>query len=89
MQNTIYADRIGSIHITGGVVRIDLMTFQPQLQAENGQPVFNLDARVILPLEGFIQAFQLQEGVVKQLIQNGIVVNKETEEHKQTAENGN
>ncbi len=73
MIQDIYTDGVGNIHVTGNLVRFDLITLQPNLQSENGQPVYNMTQRIIMPLEAFLQAFQLQDKVVNQLIQNGIV----------------
>lgn len=44
-----------AVHITGSPVRIDLMTVQPQMKSDNGQPVIDISKRTIMPLEGFVQ----------------------------------
>lgn len=73
MGTEIFADAVSAVHVTGNVVRIDLMTMQPHLKSENGQPVFDVNKRIIMPLEGFIQSFALQENIIKQLIANGVL----------------
>lgn len=73
MQHEIFADGISSIHITGNLVRIDLMTIQPHLKSDNGQPVVEISKRIIMPLEGFVQSLPLQENIVKQLIDAGVL----------------
>lgn len=73
MNQEIYADGINAIHITGNMVRIDLMTLQPHLQSDNGQPVFDSSRRIIMPLEAFVEYFSMQEKIVQQLITNGVV----------------
>lgn len=81
MNQEIFADAISAVHITGNMVRIDLMTLQPHLKSENGQPVFDSSKRIIMPLEGFIQSFAIQENMVKQLIEARILKRTDDEEN--------
>ena len=73
MNQEIFADGISAVHVTGNLVRIDLMTVQPQLQSDNGQPVVEVNKRIIMPLEGFIQSLATQENIIKQLIEAGVL----------------
>ena len=73
MNQEIFADGISAIHVTGNLVRIDLMTVQPQLKSDNGQPVIEVNKRIVMPLEGFIQSLVTQESIVKQLIEAGVL----------------
>jgi hypothetical protein len=73
MNQEIFADTISAIHVTGNMVRIDLMTLQPHLKSDDGQPVFDISRRIIMPLDGFVQAFAVQENIVKQLITSGVL----------------
>lgn len=73
MNTEIFADGISSIHVTGNLVRIDLMTVQPHLKSENGQPVVDISKRIIMPLEGFVQSLATQENIIKQLIDAGVL----------------
>ncbi|SPF55741.1 conserved hypothetical protein [Candidatus Desulfosporosinus infrequens] len=73
MNQEVFADAINAIHITGNLVRIDLMTLQPHLKSDNGQPVYDSSRRIIMPLDGFIQSFGIQENFVKQLIEAGVL----------------
>jgi hypothetical protein len=73
VQQEIFADGISAIHVTGQLVRIDLMTAQPHLKGENGQPVLDVSGRIIMPLEGFVQSLAVQENIVKQLIEAGVL----------------
>lgn len=70
MKQNIFADGIGAVHITGNLVRFDLVVLQPG--EEKGQP--EITHRLILPLEGFVSAFNLQEQVIRQLTKNGVLV---------------
>ena len=73
MNQEIFADGISAIHVTGNLVRIDLMSVQPQLKSDNGQPVVEINRRIIMPLEGFVQALATQQDIVRQLVEAGIL----------------
>lgn len=73
MNQDIFADGIGNINVTGNIVRIDLVSLQPQLKGEKGEPVFANTQRIVMPLDGFVQALSLQQNILQQLIQNGVL----------------
>ena len=73
MNREIFADAISAVHVTGNLVRLDLMTVQPQLKSKDGQPVVEVNQRIIMPLEGFVQSLGLQDNIVKQLIEAGVL----------------
>ena len=73
MNREIFADGISAVHVTGNLVRIDLMTVQPQLQSKDSQPVVEINQRIIMPLEGFVQSLGVQDNIVKQLIEGGVL----------------
>ena len=73
MNTEIFADGISGIHVTGNLVRIDFMSVQPHLKSDNGQPVIEVNKRIIMPLEGFIQSVATHENIVKQLIEAGVL----------------
>ena len=73
MNREIFADGISAVHVTGNLVRIDLMTVQPQLKSKDGQPVVEVNQRIIMPLEGFVQSLAVQDNIVKQLIEAGLL----------------
>lgn len=73
MSQDIFVDGIGTINVTGNIVRIDLASLQPQLKSENGEPVFATSQRIVMPLEGFLQGVALQQNILQQLIQTGVL----------------
>ena len=73
MNEEIFADGISAIHVTGNLVRIDLMTVQPHLKNDNGEPVVAVNKRIIMPLDGFVQSLATQENIIKQLIEAGVL----------------
>lgn len=70
---TTYIDGISQIYLTGNTIRLDLMTLQPHLKSESGQAVYETTQRIVLPLEGFVEAFNLQEELIKNLMDNNVV----------------
>jgi hypothetical protein len=78
MNQEIFADGVSAVHVTGNLVRIDLMTVQPHLKSDNGQPVVEVNKRIIMPLEGFVQALAVQDNIVRQLIESGVLKKNET-----------
>jgi len=73
MNQEIFADGVSAVHVTGNLVRIDLLTLQPQLKSDTGQPVVDVSKRIIMPLEGFVQALATQQEIVRQLIEAGVL----------------
>lgn len=73
MNQEIFADAISAVHVTGGLVRIDLLTLQPHLKSDNGQPVVDISRRIIMPLAGFVQSLTVQDNIVKQLVEAGVL----------------
>lgn len=73
MNQEIFADGISGIHVTGGLVRIDLMSVQPQLKSENGQPVVEINKRIIMPLDGFVRSLEIQQDILRQLVDGGVL----------------
>ncbi len=73
MNQEIFADGISAIHITGQLVRIDLMTLQLHLKSDDGQPVVDVSRRLIMPLAGFVQSLAVQDNIIKQLVAAGVL----------------
>lgn len=73
-MNTTFADTILNIAVTGPLVRIDLGTVSA-VQGQNGQQELRATPtqQLVMPLDGFVRAFGLQEGVIKKLIADGVL----------------
>ena len=80
MNKEIFVDAVSTVHVAGNMVRIDLMTLQPHLKSENDQPVYDVSQRIIMPLEGFVSSFAIQENMIKQLLDMGVLKNSEVNE---------
>jgi hypothetical protein len=73
MSEEIFADGISEITVTGPTVRIDLFSLSPTERDANNNPKPLLRQRVIMTLEGFMNARDLMERVAGELIQSGAV----------------
>jgi hypothetical protein len=73
-MQTNFADTILNVSITGNLVRLDLGTVVPTKtkggkQELRATPTFQL----VMPLEGFVRSFGMQEQVIKKLVADGVL----------------
>lgn len=73
MNDEIYADGIGEISLSGGMVRMDLVSLVGSQQDQDNKPKLKNKCRIVLPPEGFLRSFSAMENLVKQLIDAGLV----------------
>lgn len=73
MQAT-FADTVLNIAITGTLVRLDLGTVTP-VQSKDGKQELKATPtqQLVMPLDGFVRAFGMQEQVIKKLIADGVL----------------
>jgi hypothetical protein len=69
----LYADGIGEITLSGGMVRMDLVTLKGSQSKSDEKPKLEVSQRVIMPPDGFLRSFSAMENLVKQLIDAGLV----------------
>ena len=69
----IFADGIGEITLSGGMVRMDLVTLTGSQANSDEKPKLEFSQRVIMPPDGFLKSFSAMENLVKQLIDAGLV----------------
>ena len=69
----VFADGIGEIVLSGGMVRMDLVALTGSQRDENNQPKLEFRQRVVMPPDGFLRSFSAMEDLVKQLIKAGLV----------------
>ena len=70
VKKELYSDGIGQIHFIGGMVRYDYVTLQPNDGADSS-------VRVIMPPQGFLEAYNAMRQLVDKMIAAGIL--KKTE----------
>jgi len=73
-MQTIFADSIHNIAVTGPLVRIELATAALSRNGEGKQEVrMEPSQQIVMPLEGFVRAVGIQEQIVRRLVADGIV----------------
>ncbi|HMO15814.1 MAG TPA: hypothetical protein PKD64_06855 [Pirellulaceae bacterium] len=70
--NEIFADGVGEITLSGGMVRMDFFTIVGKGESEN-VPRVRVKNRVILPPDGFLRSFTAMEDLVKKLVDAGVI----------------
>ncbi len=73
----IFADGIGEITLSGGMVRLDLVAMVGSQQDKQQPPKLEFRQRVVMPPDGFLRSFSAMENLVKQLIDAGLVKPRE------------
>ena len=79
MEKEIFADGIGEITLSGGMVRIDLVAMVGSQKEKDQPPTLEHRQRVVMPPDGFLRSFSAMENLVKQLIDAGLVKPKDGE----------
>lgn len=69
----VFADGMGEITLSGGMVRIDLVSFSPTKQDAEGRPQLEFRQRIVMPPDGFLRSFSAMEDLVKKLVDAGVV----------------
>ena len=71
MQEEVFADAIGEIHVTNNVVRIDFVSLSPTEHDSNNNPKTVFRQRIIMPLEAFGNSAELIRRAMDSLIKSG------------------
>ncbi len=71
-KQEIFADGIGQIHFAGGMVRFDFVTLQPDPDGK-GEPQPLCKERIIMPPQGFLNAFNSMQNLIDKLLEAGIL----------------
>ena len=74
----IYADGIGQVHFAGGMVRYDFFRLQPDV--DGGEPTPEAAERIIMPPQGFLNAYNSMERLIDKLLEAGILKKNEVVE---------
>lgn len=69
----VFADGIGEISLSGGMVRLDLVSLVGSQNEADKKPTYKVKGRVVMPPEGFLRSFSAMENLVKQLMEAGLV----------------
>ena len=74
-MRAIYVDGLTNLSVSGqGLVKFDLGLASPSVD-ENGEQKLSWATtdQVVMPMEGFLRAFGIQEQVIKKLIDDGLI----------------
>ena len=85
MHNELFADAIGEITVTGGIVRLDLVSLSATQRDANNQPVTELRQRVVMSVEGFANSFEVFQKAMHGLIEAGAIRRTLPDERGQAA----
>ena len=72
MFQDFFTDGIGEITLSGGMVRMDLVTLVGS-NKDGAKPTLEVKQRIVMPPDGFLRSFSAMENLVKQLIDAGLV----------------
>jgi hypothetical protein len=73
----LFADGVGEITLSGGMVRMDLVSMKGSQRDKEQPPKLEIRQRIIMPPDGFLRSFSAMENLVKQLIDAGLVKPRE------------
>lgn len=72
-ENQIYCDGVMNISLVGGMVRLDLFTLSPTEKDKKGAPTPTFSRQIVMPPDGFMQAFNGMSRLIQQLKDKGMV----------------
>lgn len=73
---TLFADSVEQVILTGSLVRIELGTAAFSKQANGAgqqEGSFAVSQQLVMPLEGFVRGFALQQQVMNKLLADGVL----------------
>ena len=73
-----FADGIGEITLAGGMVRMDLVSLTGKQGDEGNEPRLEASRRIVMPPDGFLRSFGAMENLVKQLVEAGLVKQRDS-----------
>lgn len=80
-KKEIFVDTIGQLHFIKGLVRFDLVSFQPG-ENSGAEPIPQEVVRVIMPPEGFLATFNTMQRLIDQLVEAGVLKKVNNENKK-------
>lgn len=73
MAETIYADQVSNISIHGGVVRLELAVVDELPKTQNDPIKMRVSHHLVLPLDAFVKAFEIEQTMMNKLLQDGVL----------------
>jgi hypothetical protein len=72
-MNSFFADRLTNLQIIANTVRLEFSTLDSSPGSEADATKTKVSHVLVMPFEGFVQAFNGQEGVIKKLVADGVL----------------
>lgn len=72
-MNSLFADRLTNLQIVGNTVRLEFSVLDMVPGNNQNEPKLNVSHVLVMPLDGFVQAFNGQDSVVKKLLADGVL----------------
>jgi|SRR6476659_1594764 len=72
-HDELYTDGVGQITVSGGIVRVDLVSLSPSERDENNNPKPTFRQRLIFPLQGFAKSVELMQKALQGLVDAGVI----------------
>ena len=79
-EKSIFADGIGEINLSNGMVRMDLVALTGSQNDPDNKPSLRVTERIVMPPDGFLKSFSAMENLVKQLVDAGLVKQKDQQD---------
>lgn len=76
-MNSLFADRLTNVQIAGNTVRMEFSTLEFLPGNDPNTPKTSVSLVLVMPLEGFVQAYNGQETVVRKLLADGLLKRNE------------
>jgi hypothetical protein len=73
MVDQIFCDDIGTIAVSGPIVRFDLMIQSATETDSAGKPKLVAQQRVIMPIDAFLRAATRMQGSVQDMVKKGVI----------------
>jgi hypothetical protein len=73
MAETIYADQVTNISIQNGIVRLELAVVDELPKNQNEQIKMRVSHHLVLPLNAFVKAFEIEQTMMNKLVQDGVL----------------
>lgn len=88
MADTIYADQMTNISIQAGIVRLELAVVDELPKGQGDTIKMRISHHLVLPLDAFVKAFEIQQTVMNKLVQDGVLKRMERPAGSQQVESG-
>ncbi len=72
-MNSLFADRLTNVQIAGNTVRMEFSTLELLPGNDQTNPKTSVSLVLVMPLDGFVQAYNGQEAVVRKLLADGLL----------------